>query len=116
MADQREVATVFQTSGSPKLLFLTWTFPPHNAPGCVRTWNIVKHLKKLDWDITIVTPHPSAFRHLESAEDIDAYLKHEGIGRILTSHRWLCLSPDHLNCWNENLGWLAGGVCRTIAR
>jgi glycosyltransferase involved in cell wall biosynthesis len=99
-----------------RLLFLTWTFPPHNAPGCVRTWNIVKHLRKLNWDITVVTPHPSVFRHLESSEDIDAYLKNEGIARILTGHRWRCLVPHDLNCWDQNLGWFAGGVCRTIAR
>lgn len=99
-----------------RLLFLTWNFPPLRSAGCVRTWNIVKYLKKLGWDITVVTPHPSVFRHLDASEEIDAYLKREGIGRIMTGHRWRCLVPEHLNCWNENLGWLAGGVCRTLAR
>ena len=86
------------------------------SAGCVRTWNIVKYLKPLGWDITVVTPHPSVFRHLDAPEEIDVYLKREGIDRILTDHRWRCLVPEHLNCWNENLGWLAGGVCRTLAR
>lgn len=99
-----------------RLLFLSWNFPPLRSAGCVRTWNIVKYLKRRGWDITVVTPHPSVFRHLDIPEDIDAYLKHEGIGRILTDHQWRCLIPEHLNCWNENLGWLAGGVCRTLAR
>lgn len=70
----------------------------------------------LGWDITVVTPRPSVFRHLDAPEEIDAYLKREGISRIMTDHRWRCLVPEHLNFWNENLGWLAGGVCRTLAR
>lgn len=86
------------------------------SAGCVRTWNIVKYLKPLGWDITIVTPHPSVFRHLDAPEEVDGYLKREGIDRIMTDHRWRCLVPEHLNCWNENLGWFAGGVCRTFAR
>ncbi len=97
-------------------MFLTWNFPPLRSAGCVRTWNIVKYLKPLGWDITVVTPHPSVFRHLDVPEDIDAYLKHEGIGRIMTDHQWRCLVPEHLNCWDEKLGWLAGGICRTLAR
>ncbi len=43
-------------------------------------------------------------------------LDREGIKRILTGHRWRFLWPDGLKCWNQNLGWLAGGICRTIAR
>jgi len=82
----------------------------------VRTWNVVKYLTKLQWDITVVTPHPSVFRHLDAPEEIDAYLKREGISRIKTDHRWRCLVPEHLNCWNGTLGWVAGGTCRTIAR
>lgn len=99
-----------------RLLFLTWNFPPLRSAGSVRTWNIVKYLKTLGWDITVVTPHPSVFRHLDAPEEIDACLKREGIGRIMTDHRWRCLIPEHLRCWNESLGWLAGGTCRTIAR
>ncbi len=99
-----------------RLLFLTWNFPPHHGIGCVRTWNVVRHLKKLQWDVTVVTPHPSVFRHLDAPEEIDAYLKSEGITRIMTDHRWRCLVPEHLDCWNQNLGWVAGGACRTIAR
>jgi glycosyltransferase involved in cell wall biosynthesis len=40
----------------------------------------------------------------------------EGINRILTGHRWRFLEPIHLKCWNRNLGWAIGGVCRSIAR
>lgn len=82
----------------------------------MRIWNIVKYLRTLHWDITVVTPHSSVFRHLDAPEEIEAYLTRERIGRITTDHRWRCLLPQHLDCWNDGLGWLAGGVCRTLVR
>lgn len=100
----------------PRLLFLAHRFPPARAIACVRTWNIAKYLARLGWDLTVVTPHPSVWLHMENPENTVANLKKEGIRRILTDHRWHCLLPDHLKCWNENLGWLAGGICRTVAR
>ena len=100
----------------PKLLFLAWIFPPLSAPGSVRTWNLVKYLRKLGWDITVVTPHPSVIRHLDASEETDAYVEKQRIDRILTGHRWCCLAPYYLKCWEHNLGWIAGGVCRKIAR
>lgn len=100
----------------PRLLFLAYFFPPTNTIGCVRTWNITKYLTRLGWDITVVTPHSSLWRHVENPEVIDAKLKQEGIQRILTDHRWRCLAPEHLSCWNQGLGWFAGGICRKMAR
>ena len=100
----------------PKLLFLAYDFPPARATACVRTWNLAKYLTRLGWDVTVVTPHPSVWRYVDNPEKTDAALKREGILRILTDHRWRCLSPDHLNTSNGRLGWLAGGVCRQIAR
>jgi hypothetical protein len=43
-------------------------------------------------------------------------LDREGIQRIMTGHRWSCLSPDHLRCWDKGMGWVFGGVCRRAAR
>ena len=100
----------------PRLLFLAYFFPPANAIACVRTWNIAKYLARLGWDITVVTLHPSIWRHVDNPEQTNTYLSHEGIRCILTDHRWRSLSPDHLKCWNRGMGWLAGGVCRRIAR
>jgi len=103
-------------SNQPKLLFLAYRFPPVNTSGSVRSWNIAKYLARCGWKVTVVTPHPSLWRRPERPERISAELRREGIGRILTGHRWRVLSPDHLNCWNRNLGWFAGGLCRSIAR
>lgn len=104
------------SSPRPKLLFLAYYFPPHNSSGCVRTWNIAMYLTRLGWDVTVVTPDPSMWRKVENSEEVLIQLESEGIKRILTNHRWRCLVPNHLKCWDEGLGWLAGGVCRSMAR
>jgi glycosyltransferase involved in cell wall biosynthesis len=100
----------------PKLLFLTYAFPPRNAAGSVRLWNIAKYLTRLGWEVTVVAPDPSLMRNTESPERVTAALEQEGIRRLTTGHQWRCLSPEGMKCWNQNLGWFVGGVCRTIAR
>jgi glycosyltransferase involved in cell wall biosynthesis len=100
----------------PKLLFLAHLFPPVAAIACVRTWNMAKHLARLGWDVTVVTPYPSVWRTMEDPENVVASIEREGIRRILTDHRWRRLSPYHLNCWNQGFGWFVGGICRNIAR
>jgi glycosyltransferase involved in cell wall biosynthesis len=82
----------------------------------VRKWNIAKHLARLGWEVTVVTPDSSVWRNVEDCEKVSMELDREGIGRILTGHHWRCLDPVHLNFWDQNLGWFAGGICRTIAR
>ena len=99
-----------------KLLFLAYPFPPAKAPGCVRTWNMATYLTRLGWDVTVVTPDPSILRNIEDSEKASTELAHVGIKRILTDHRWRCLAPNNLKCWNKNLGWFAGQVSRTVAR
>ncbi len=105
-----------QPGKRPRLLFLACYFPPVQVIASVRTGNIARYLARLGWEVTVVTPDPSVWRNLEDCEKVSMELEAEGINRILTPHRWRCLVPDHLNCWNQNLGWFAGGVCRTIAR
>ena len=99
----------------PKLLFLACYFPPVHGIACVRTWNIAKYLVRLGWDVTVVTPDPSLWRTVEGLERVSKELEREGIRRILTGHRWRCLSPYDLKCWNQGLGWVLGGACRRTA-
>lgn len=105
-----------QAAMRPKLLFLAYPFPPLQAIGAVRTRNIARYLTRLGWDVTVVTPDPSVWRNIEDCGRVSAELEREGIKRILTGHRWRCLVPGGVKCWDQNLGWLVGGVCRTIAR
>jgi glycosyltransferase involved in cell wall biosynthesis len=100
----------------PKLLLLAYSFPPVQTIATVRTRNIAKYLARLGWEVTVVTADPSVWKKVEDCEKVSMELDREGISRILTGHRWRCLGPVHLKCWNQNLGWFAGGVCRIIAR
>lgn len=63
-----------------------------------------------------MTPDPCLWRKLNDSSQVDANLHREGIQRIATGHRWRCLSPWDLKCWDGNIGRLLGGVFRTIAR
>ena len=105
-----------QPLNGPRLLFLAYYFPPVPVIGSVRTGNIARYLARLGWSVTVVTPDPSVWRNVEDREKVSTELDGEGINRILTGHRWRCLDPSRLNCWNQNLGWFSGGVCRRLAR
>jgi glycosyltransferase involved in cell wall biosynthesis len=100
----------------PRLLFLAYYFPPVNSAGCVRTWNIAKHLSRAGWDVKVVTPHPSVWRRIEDETQTVIDLEKEGIQRVLTGHRSRYLLPGHLRVPNEGIAWLAGGLCRQVAR
>jgi glycosyltransferase involved in cell wall biosynthesis len=100
----------------PKLLFLAWNFPPVQTIGSIRTWNIAKHLSRLGWDVTVVTPKIDIWRHLDDVDQANGQMSAEGIRRILTEHHWRFLVPDHFACWNEGIGWFFGGLCRKLAR
>jgi len=77
---------------------------------------MAKHLARLGWDITVVTPEPALWRYVDDPQVITLQLKREGIRRILTEHRWRCLFPDFLKCWNQGAGWIIGGLSRQMAR
>jgi glycosyltransferase involved in cell wall biosynthesis len=76
---------------------------------------MAKYLGRLGWDVTVVTPHPSVWRHAEDLEEVQANIEREGLQRLLTRHGWRCLVPEVLNYRNQGLRWFAGGFCRRIA-
>ena len=105
-----------QLANRPKLLFLAYPFPPLQAIGAVRTGNMARYLARLGWNVTVVTPDPSIWRNVDDIGKVSTELEREGIKRILTGHRWRCLLAQGLKCWNQNVGWVAGGICRAIAQ
>lgn len=105
-----------QPTSRPKVLFLAYYFPPLNSSGCVRTWNIAKHLSRLGWEVTVVTPDPRLWRNQNDASHVDFNLDRERVKRIPTGHRWCSLIPGHLKCSDSAVGRLFGGACRKIAR
>lgn len=110
------VGNMEQLAERPKLLFLACYFPPVQAIAAVRTGKMARYLARLGWDVTVVTPHSYVWRDVEDSEKISTELDAEGINRIYTEHHWRCLVPEHLKFWNQNVGWMAGGVCRMLAR
>src|SRR3990170_6227962 len=108
-AQNLEIHRALRCERKPKLLFLAYPFPPANINSCVRTSNLAKYLSRLGWDVTVLTPCPSVWRNVENSRHITELFQREGIRRILTAHRWRCLSPTHLNCWNRGMGWSVGG-------
>ena len=105
-----------QLANRPKLLFLACYFPQVPAIGAVRTGYMARYLARLGWDVTVVTPDPSVWRKVEDCGKVSKELEREGIKRILTGHRWRCLEPYALKCWDQGVGRLVGGACRMIAR
>jgi glycosyltransferase involved in cell wall biosynthesis len=77
---------------------------------------MAKYLARSGWTVTVVTPNPSLWRHVDDPDRVTAELKRERIRRILTGHRWRSLSPTGLKCWNRGLGWAAGGLFRQISQ
>lgn len=102
--------------GKPKVLFLSCYFPPVQVIGAVRTGNMARYLARIGWEVTVVTPHSYVWRNVDDSEKVSRELDAEGIHRILTAHHWRCLVPNHLKCWNQNVGWVIGGIFRTIVR
>jgi hypothetical protein len=99
-----------------RLLFLAHRFPPLNTSGCVRADYIAKHLTRLGWDVTVVTPHPSLWKQVNDAKLTDASLDREGIRRIYTGHQFRFLEPELLKGNNDGIRWFGGAICRALAR
>jgi hypothetical protein len=97
-----------------RLLFVTYTFPPARTAGSVRTWIIAKYLARSGWEVTVLTPDPSLWRHIESPEAIANSLEREGIRRLPTDHRWRSLVADNVKCANHGLPWFIGGIGRRV--
>ena len=96
----------------PRLLFLARPFPPRQAIGSVRAWNIAKYLTRMGWDVTVVTPHPTLWRGMTDTEEIERSLKGKGYVVSLTGHQWRHLCAHELKCWNSGL---RVGIRRYIA-
>ena len=79
----------------PRLLFLTFYFPPVETIASVRTGSIAKHLARLGWDIQVVTPDPSLFQRNRDIQRLEE-IQQMGIRSIYTGHRWRFLSKGDL--------------------
>ena len=100
----------------PRLLLLGYYFPPSNAIGAVRAFNIAKWLSRRGWEVDVVTPSPEVWRTSDGSQETALQFSREGIRCIWTEHRWRILSPGHLAS-RESLEWgMVGGFARRAAR
>jgi glycosyltransferase involved in cell wall biosynthesis len=99
-----------------RLLFIVYYFPPIRAVATVRGLAIAKHLSRLGWQVTILTPAPGVWRVADNVKETEDSLLKEGIVRITTGHSLRCLHPEELRCWNKGLGYVLGGILRKVRR
>lgn len=100
----------------PKLLFLAHPFPPAHIIGAVRTWNIAKHLSRLGWEVTVVTPRPSLRADVDDGGDVEANIEREGIKIIHTGHSWRYLYPTALKASSNPVARLGRAAARIAAK
>jgi glycosyltransferase involved in cell wall biosynthesis len=112
----RKNREIENTKRGLKVLFLACYFPPVQGSASVRTWNIAKHLARLEWNVTVVTPDPSVWRTIEDSNTVSRKLERENIRRIFTDYKWRFLYPGAFKCSDGIAGWAIGGTFRRIAR
>ncbi len=101
----------------PRLLFLSFHSPPSHAVASVRTGNLAKHLSRIGWDVSVVTPHPSLWESPDDTDRAAAEMDLWDVHMIYTGHRWRCLSSGHLKrAYHHGLGWFLGGIVRRVGR
>jgi glycosyltransferase involved in cell wall biosynthesis len=96
-----------------RLLLVAYSFPPAVTAAVMRNWNIARHLVKCGWEVTVVTVHPSIWRGLA---DRKPPVWPDGMRLLYTGHKYRFLTPEWLNCRNEGIAWVAGGIVRKVAR
>ena len=102
----------------PTVLFLTYFFPPLQAVGAIRAASIAKHLSRVGWEVSVVTPAPDLWQACDDPERTAAEIRDWGVRMIHTGHRWRCLSSGSLKRSNRRDGarWLMEAVPRFLAR
>ena len=57
--------------GRPRLLFISYFFPPARTIACVRAHAMAKWLVRAGWEVTVITPQTSVWRSTDAAGEID---------------------------------------------
>jgi glycosyltransferase involved in cell wall biosynthesis len=103
----------------PKLLLITYYFPPLRQIACLRTGNIAKHLKNQGWEITVITPSPALWND-DSIDEHDEKLSGMGVKLLYTQCRRKLLLPHGQvqlhSFWTTFIGKNLKSLIRSIAR
>lgn len=100
----------------PRLLFVTYAFPPLRAIGSVRCWQIAKQLARRGWRVEVLTVDSALIADAEAGVNVGAMCAREGVRIRAVPHRWRVLRGAAL----KQSGWersrVLGGVVRRLAR
>lgn len=96
----------------PRVLYLSYFFPPVNAIAAQRSWHFARELADREWDVTVVTPDP---RHWRFTDGSDPAAAAPALHLIHTDHHWRALMPGHLDTRDVGLSRVVGGVMRRVA-
>ncbi len=101
----------------PRVLFLAFYFPPLRSVAGVRPANIAKHLCRVGWDVSVVTPDPSLWQSADDPGRVAAEMDRCGVRMIYTGHRWRCLSSGFLKrSYRRGPRWFLEAIPRRLAR
>jgi glycosyltransferase involved in cell wall biosynthesis len=103
----------------PKLLLITYYFPPLRQIACLRTGNIAKHLKNQGWEVSVITPSPALWND-DSIDEHGQKLTGLGVKFLYTQCRRKLLLPHgqirlHV-FWTTFIGKKLKSLIRSIAR
>lgn len=99
-----------------RLLYLAYCFPPAPFIASVRTWNVARQLARIGWQVTVVTPHPSLWRRIDSTQPSAEDAAKEGLELLHTGHYWPWLVTDYLRNSHPRFAWAVGGPFRKLLR
>src|SRR6185369_15206348 len=99
----------------PRVLFLTFAFPPSRAIGAVRSWALAKHLTRVGWQVKVATIDPRLLTDPNPHFDAERACREHGIQRILTGCGWRMLLGGwlHPRWWERHR--LVGSFFRRVA-
>ena len=103
----------------PKLLLITYYFPPLRQIACLRTGNIAKHLKNQGWEVSVITPSPALWND-DSIDEQGEKLSRMGVKLLYTQCRRKLLLPHGQtrlhSFWTTFIGKNLKSLIRSIAR
>lgn len=94
--DERMAAMTRRLGRAPRLLLIAPSFPPAILPGAPRTWSIATRLRKLGWELTVLTLDWRQRLRVEAVERAARIMDALSIRRIDVRDPWPVLAPDLL--------------------
>lgn len=99
----------------PKLLYIAYYFRPAQMIASVRTWNTAKHLSRLGWNVTVVTPKTTLWSNPEAIANVKHDFQDNNLNMIYTEHAWPMLMTGYIKHNNGVPFWIINGIIRRIA-